>query len=151
VETLIRLGAKLEAADDGGMTAYDHAISAKAEHVSKVMRRLLKSGAAPAPRSNKESRPSPDERFSKLNPYTLEVRESPDLGATFNFWTQQVIWRDTRSAAIAVQNFADIQRQAAIAEAYEKLIKLGGNPPPLALGLDKASRPRADVIPGPGK
>ena len=58
---------------------------------------------------------------------------------TFNFWTQQVIFRDTeRPAPVTVQNFDDLQRQEAIDEAYVKLKELGGNPPDPRASMKKA-------------
>jgi hypothetical protein len=60
----------------------------------------------------------------------------------FNFFTQQVIYRDNDRSALFVQNFADIQRQEAVTEAYHKLIELGGHPPQYAAFSLPSARPK---------
>ncbi|HEX2753294.1 MAG TPA: hypothetical protein VHP34_09405, partial [Alphaproteobacteria bacterium] len=68
-------------------------------------------------------------RFSKVSSYSVDVKEK-GLTMTFNFWTQQVIYRDPDKNQIAVvRNFDEVQRKEAIAEAYDVLKRLGGDPP----------------------
>jgi ankyrin repeat protein len=130
VETLsilVKAGAKPETADRHGMDAYDHAVS-----VGKVKAKdfLGRYRHTKAPEAAGIIAPADDYQYLKLNDHSLEVREGDSLTMTFNFWTQQIIFRDTeRPAPVTVQNFADLQRQEAIEEACQKLKELGGNPP----------------------
>ncbi|TAL33477.1 MAG: ankyrin repeat domain-containing protein [Alphaproteobacteria bacterium] len=143
VETLsilIKAGAKPDAADRHGMFAYDHAVSASKakakDFLARYRHETLKSGDTVT-----IAAPAADYHYVRLNDHSLEVREGDSLTMTFNFWTQQVIFRDTeRPAPVTVQNFADLQRQEAIEEAYQKLKELGGNPPdPHCSSLQKKS------------
>jgi hypothetical protein len=111
------------------MFAYDHAVAAgklKAkDYLARYRHETMKSG-----NSVTVAEPVSDFHYVRVNDHSLEVREGDSLTMTFNFWTQQVILRDTdRPSPVTVQNFADIQRQEAIDEAFAKLKELGGNPP----------------------
>ncbi|HYD18998.1 MAG TPA: ankyrin repeat domain-containing protein [Patescibacteria group bacterium] len=136
LEILLRAGAKADLADTHGMSAYDHAVSAARSKAKEFLGRYR--GGAPA---EKAAAPADDYRYVRLNDHSLEVREGAGLTMTFNFWTQQVILRDTEhSVSPVVQNFDAIQRQEAIAEAYEKLKAMGGTPPePRAASVRKKS------------
>ena len=136
---LIKAGAKTDTPDRHGMQAYDHAVSnakGKAkEYLSRYRTGKVKAVETPAAGAVV----SDDYRYTRLNEYSLEVREGDSLTMTFNFWTQQVLIRDAeRPAPVTIQNFNDIQRQEAIEEAYRKLKELGGNPPePGVLSVQK--------------
>lgn len=126
---LIKAGAKPDTGDRHGLQAYDHAVTgtkAKAkEFLSRYRHETVKNGDTVS-----VAAPVDDYHYIRVNGHSLEVREGEGLSMTFNFWTQQVIFRDIeRPAPVTVQNFADIQRQEAIEEAYNKLKELGGNPP----------------------
>lgn len=128
LDILLKAGAKPETADAHGMNAYDHAV-ANGKAKSKSFLGKYRTTAAV---SEQKGAPAlgDDYRFVRVNDHSLEVREGEGLTMTFNFWTQQVIFRDTeRPAPVTVQNFDDVQRQESIAEAFEKLKSLGGNPP----------------------
>jgi ankyrin repeat protein len=126
---LVKAGAKTDAADRHGMQAYDHAVSNGKGKAKEYLSRY-RSGKVKADTPAPTTTVSDDYRFTRLNDHSLEVREGESLTMTFNFWTQQVIFRDTeRPAPVTVQNFGEIQRQEAIEEAYRKLKELGGNPP----------------------
>lgn len=141
LDILLKAGAKPDTADAHGMSAYDHAV-AGGKSKSKSFLGKYRTTAAAA-----EQKGAPalgdDYRFVRVNDHSLEVREGEGLTMTFNFWTQQVIFRDTeRPAPVTVQNFDDVQRQESIVEAFEKLKSLGGNPPePRVATLNK--RPAA--------
>ncbi len=127
---LVKAGAKPETTDNHGLSAYDHAVTAGKGNAKGYLSRYRNEApkgadhpAAPVVTANGYS-------FSRLNDHSLEVREGDGLTMTFNFWTQQVIFRDIeRPAPVTVQNFSELQRQDAVIEAYEKLKELGGNPP----------------------
>jgi ankyrin repeat protein len=126
---LIKAGAKPDMGDRHGMAAYDHAVTGaktKAkDFLARYRHETVKTGDTVT-----VAAPVDDYHFIRVNDHSLEVREGEGLSMTFNFWTQQVIFRDIeRPAPVTVQNFADIQRQDAIEEAYNKLKDLGGNPP----------------------
>lgn len=125
LEILVKAGAKTGAADAHGMTAYDHAVSANKQRAKSFLNKFRSDAMAA---EKKEA--SDGYLFTRVNDHSLEVREGDGLTMTFNFWTQQVIFRDTeRPAPVTIQNFDDLQRQEAIVEAYEKLKSLGGTPP----------------------
>ncbi|MEZ0225253.1 MAG: ankyrin repeat domain-containing protein [Alphaproteobacteria bacterium] len=132
VETLsilVKAGAKPETADRHGMVAYDHAVSVAKMKAKDFLGRYRHQDVK-TPEASGIAAPADDYHYARLNDHSLEVREGDSLTMTFNFWTQQVIFRDTeRPAPVTVQNFADLQRQEAIEEAYQKLKELGGNPP----------------------
>lgn len=125
---LIKAGAKPETADRHGMFAYDHAVSSGKMKAKDFLGRFRHEGMkSPEPAA---AVVNDEYQYTRLNDHSLEVREGDGLTMTFNFWTQQIIFRDTeRPAPVTVQNFADLQRQEAIEEAYQKLKELGGNPP----------------------
>lgn len=130
---LINAGAKPELVDDHKLDAYDHAVSQK-KNLAKSYLGRYRTGAVAVPAAGSTPQAvttSADAyRYSKLSDYSLEVREGDGLSSIFNFSTQQLILRDMeRPAPAVVQNFADIQRQDAVLEAYDRLKELGGNPP----------------------
>ncbi len=137
LDILLKAGAKPETADAHGMSAYDHAV---ANGKSKSKSFLGKYRTTTATQEQKGAPALGDDyRFTRVNDHSLEVREGEGLTMTFNFWTQQVIFRDTeRPAPVTIQNFDDVQRQESIVEAFEKLKSLGGTPPePRAATLHK--------------
>jgi ankyrin repeat protein len=143
---LVLAGAGIEAADANGRTAYDHAVAASAESAAAVLGAHRKKAA-----SLVEDQENSDARFSMRGPHVLEVKQGGGLSVIFNFWTQQMIYREANSALpLTGQNFADVQRQEAIEEAWRKLKELGGDPPPLAPGLDKALGFKSRAIAAPG-
>lgn len=126
---LVQAGAKPDMADRHGMYAYDHAVSSGKKKAKEYLARYRHETIANGDKVDVAT-PTQDYRFLRVNDHSLEVREGEGLTMTFNFWTQQVIFRDTeRPAPVTVQNFADLQRQEAIDEAYAKLKELGGTPP----------------------
>lgn len=140
IAILVKAGAKPDAADNHGMRAYDHAVSAGRAKAKEALARYRPETA----RAESAVAHLDDYAFMPLNSHSLEVREGDSLAMTFNFWTQQVIIRDTSRPASApvVQNFADVQRQEAIAEAWEKLKELGGTPPdPRIASVQKKQAP----------
>lgn len=136
IEILIKAGAKPDAADIHGMSAYDHAVAGGKTKAKSFLGKYRGELVAP---EQKGAGSGDDYRFTRVNDHSLEVREGEGLTMTFNFWTQQVIFRDLeRPAPVTIQNFDDMQRQEAIVEAYEKLKSLGGTPPePRAATLHK--------------
>lgn len=134
LDILLKAGAKPDAADAHGMTAYDHAVAGNKQRAKGYLNKFRSDAVAPEAKAKAD-----DYRFTRVNDHSLEVREGEGLTMTFNFWTQQVIFRDTeRPAPVTVQNFDDVQRQESIAEAFEKLKSLGGNPPePRAASVHK--------------
>jgi len=124
LEILLKAGADTKLVDAYKMQAYDHAVSANKTAAKDILARY---------RSEVQKTPeaaNSDYGFTRLNDHSLEVREGGSLSMTFNFWTQQVIIRDLeRPAPVTIQNFAELQRQEAVDEAFEKLKQLGGNPP----------------------
>ena len=144
VETLsilIKAGAKPDIGDRHGMFAYDHAVGGgklKAKDYLARYRHDPVTAAEPAAVAASAN----DFHYMRVSDHSLEVREGDGLTMTFNFWTQQVIFRDTeRPAPVTVQNFADLQRQEAIEEAYAKLKELGGNPPDPRVGSIQKKMP----------
>lgn len=85
------------------------------------------------------------EIYSKINDYTLSVvvdftrqdRADPELRRIFNFKARQVtsiysMWYNNGiSSNMETQNFSALDSRDEVAEMREKLIQLGGNPPPL--------------------
>jgi ankyrin repeat protein len=128
---LVKAGARVDADDRRGMRAYDHAVTA-GKNLSKEFLARCRPGSSSAGGASSG-------RFVMLNEHSLECRETETLSVIFNFWLQQVIFRDTsQPSPVVVQGFADVPRQEAIAEAYERLKELGGNPPePGAAALKK--------------
>ncbi len=118
VKMLLAAGADEKLRDDGyNRTAYDYANSSE---IRKYFTDRLK------PTEPKKM----DEPFSKLSDYELECKQGSGLSMVFNFFTQQLIYRDAKTKAVlSVTNFDDVQRQEAIAEAFDKLVEKGGKPP----------------------
>ncbi|MDI1227119.1 MAG: ankyrin repeat domain-containing protein [bacterium] len=141
LDILLKAGAVPDTADVHGMTSYDHAVAGGKSKAKNFLNKFR--NGTQAVEAKRAAAPADDYSFVRLNDHSLEVREGEGLTMTFNFWTQQVIFRDTeRPAPVVVQNFDDMQRQEAIVEAYEKLKSLGGTPPePRAATLHK--RPAA--------
>ncbi len=134
LEILLKAGADPAISDAHNLQAYDHAIGGNRLKAKAVLGRF-RADTAPADAATATVQ---SYGFTRLNDHSLEVREGAGLTMTFNFWTQQVIVREMeRGSAVVVQNFADIQRQDAITEAYEKLKSLGGTPPDPAKGTLK--------------
>lgn len=133
LEILIKAGAAVDAQDSHGMTAYDHAVAGNRQRAKSLLNKFRSDKTATDRKS------AADQGFTRVNDHSIEVREGEGLTMTFNFWTQQVIFRDTeRPAPVTVQNFDDVQRQESIVEAYEKLKSLGGTPPePRAASVHK--------------
>lgn len=152
VETLsilIKAGADPAKTDRHGMQAYDHAVSRSKDKAKEYLARYRSDKArhAALPQEGETSLPVGDYDAVRLNDHSLEVREGDTLTMTFNFWTQQVILRDlSQPSPPVVQNFAQVQRQEAIREAFDKLVALGGNPPdPSVTSMTKKQ------LPGPSR
>lgn len=147
VETLsilIKAGADPAKTDRHGMQAYDHAVSRSKEKAKEYLSRYRNDkGRAPAAQQQGAAMPVGDYDAVMLNDHSLEVREGDTLTMTFNFWTQQMIVRDiSQPSPPVVQNFAQVQRQEAIREAFDKLVALGGNPPdPSVTSMTKKQLP----------
>lgn len=153
VEFLISRGADTKKWNSAGITAYDMAIT-KMQEITKDsqddntrrtlvlyarIRNLVSLDAPPAvPKATQSAVVAEDDIYRMPNKMSLEINQGGGLTMTFNFWTQQVIYRDA-AGGMNVQPFDEIQRQAAITEACEKLKEMGGTPPEL------------DVIDTPGK
>jgi ankyrin repeat protein len=112
-------------ADNSGQIAYDHAKQGRHKEAIDYLI-CFQPGYEPPP---PPPPPVDTSRFAKVSAYSIDVKEK-GLTMTFNFWTQQVIYREPERNQIAVvRNFDEIQRREAIAEAYDVLKRLGGNPP----------------------
>lgn len=112
-------------ADKAGQIAYDYAKQSGNKETGEYLIQFQPGYEPPPPP------PPPIDmgRFSKVSSYSVDVKEK-GLTMTFNFWTQQVIYRESERNQIAVvRNFDEIQRKEAIAEAYDVLKRLGGDPP----------------------
>jgi ankyrin repeat protein len=127
VTALLKAGADTEARDFNDKTALDLAREWNREPATKMLVRLRRESEKRAEESAPVS--SDDGRFRMLARDMLEVNQG-GLKTVFNFWTQQVVTlRGANDAPATVQNFADIQRQEAVTEAWRKLKELGGDPP----------------------
>lgn len=167
---LIRHGARLDIVDGDGMTALDWAVKKKRHAIGEYLER---SGAAsssvigrhtnydvvqscrPLPGVSKDKtiyaleEPVEEEKppylYKLLGEHAM-LAEPRNGGITmiFNFWTEQVMYGLAGQAqAVAVQNFDDIQRQEAVAEAERRFIELGGKRPENrgpSIPLDKKAR-----------
>lgn len=144
VEFLLGRGADKTKATAQGLTAYDMIIIKMQEtqkNNNEDSRRkivlynrikdMLAKDAAPVVKKavavNAEAAIAEDGVYSMPNKQTLSVDQGDGLTMTFNFWTQEVVYRDA-AGGMRVRNFDEIQRQAAITEAYEKLKAMGGEP-----------------------
>lgn len=121
----VKLEVDTQIADNDGMIAYDHAVK---KNDKEPMEYLIKfqPGYEPPPPP-----PPPIDmgRFTKTSEHSIDVKEK-GLTMTFNFWTQQVIYREPEKGQIAVvRNFDEVQRKEAIVEAFDILERLGGKPP----------------------
>jgi len=122
---IVKHKADTQTADKSGQIAYDYAKEAKNAEMSAYLIQFQPGYEPPPPP------PPPIDmgRFSKVSSYSVDVKEK-GLTMTFNFWTQQVIYREPDKNTIAVvRNFDEVQRKEAIAEAYDVLKRLGGDPP----------------------
>lgn len=139
---LVRAGAATDAVDNHGLAAYDHAVSKKNDKARDFLARYKSAVQKPADNNAESAALS---RFMKLGDHSIETREPGGLTMVFNFWTQQVLYRDTDSQRIFdIRNFADVQRQESIEEAWQSLVALKGNPPELKDGpIRKGSNPLA--------
>lgn len=114
-----------QTADKSGQIAYDYAKQSGNKETSEYLIKFQPGYEPPPPP------PPPIDmgRFSKVSSYSVDVKEK-GLTMTFNFWTQQVIYKEPEKGHISVvRNFDEIQRKEAIAEAYDVLKRLGGDPP----------------------
>ena len=129
METIKMLTVKHEVdtqvADKSGQIAYDYAKQSGNKETNEYLIKFQPGYEPPPPP------PPPIDmgRFTKVSSYSVDVKEK-GLTMTFNFWTQQVIYKEPDKGHIAVvRNFDEIQRKEAIAEAYDVLKRLGGDPP----------------------
>lgn len=126
LKTLVKLKADMLKADKTGMPPLDHAVQAGKTEAVEYLKTLQPGYVAPPPAPP----PIDTTRFVRVSDTTIDVKERNGLTMTFNFWTQQLIYRETeRGAALSVQNFADVPRREAVLEAFDKLKQLGGRPP----------------------
>ncbi len=121
---LAKAKADVNAIDKGNMGAYDHALHKGHTNVKEYLITLRPDYVPPPP----PPPPIDPNRFVKISDTTIEVRERGGLTLSFNFFTQQLIYREPEKPAMSVQNFVDVQRQEAIKEAFDKLVQLGGRP-----------------------
>jgi ankyrin repeat protein len=123
LKLLARHGLDLLATDKNGVSPLEHSVDKKHFETRDYLQTQQPGYVPPPP-------PVDRDRFFKASNTTLDVREKGGLTMSFNFFTQQLVYRDPeRGGAISVQNFADVQRQEAISEAYDILKRLGGDPP----------------------
>jgi ankyrin repeat protein len=128
---LISRGAKPEVRDARGMRAYDHAVSAGRQKSKEYLFQHQGADASSAEDA---------ERYVRLSDHSLEVREGPNLAVIFNFWMQQVVFRNpSQPAPVTVQAFSEVPRQEAIEDAFHKLQELGGHPPEPTTSLRKSA------------
>lgn len=125
---LMKAGAQTDMIDRQGMNPYDHAVSKGKINAKNFLANYREKTARGGP-TPEQQLVANEGGYTRLNDHSLEVREG-SLSITFNFWTQQVVHRDIeRSVPLVIQDFADLPRQEAVTEAWEKLKALGGNPP----------------------
>jgi len=126
LKMLAKLKADMLKPDNNGMPPLDHAVQAGKTEAVEYLKTLQPGYVAPPP----PPPPIDTSRFVRVSDTTIDVKERNGLTMTFNFWTQQLIYRETeRGSALSVQNFADVPRREAVLEAFEKLKQLGGRPP----------------------
>lgn len=139
---IVKYEADTQIPDGTGMIAYDHALEHKKKGKAELADYLIlfQPGYEPPPPPPPPPPPVDHNRFSKASDYSIDVKEK-GLTMTFNFWTQQVIYRDPeikQGNNMTIMRFDEIQRQESIAEAHEMLVRLKGNPPPYeAVGAQK--------------
>lgn len=125
LKALARFGADMLCAGKDGLAPLACAIKGKHTDAQAFLETLQPGYVPPPP----PPPPVDTSRFVKNSATCIDVREK-GLTMTFNFWTQQLVYRDVeKNGAMVVQNFADVQRREAIIEAYDTLIRLGGTPP----------------------
>lgn len=119
-------------ADDAGMIAYDHALQLKNNGKTEMADYLIcfQPGYEPPAPPPPPPPPVDHNRYVKASDYSVDVKEK-GLTMTFNFWTQQVIYRDpdAKPSPLSIVRFDELPRQEAILEAREMLERLGGKPP----------------------
>jgi ankyrin repeat protein len=131
--------------DASGMIAYDHALEHKKKGKAELADYLIlfQPGYEPPPPPPPPPPPVDHSRYIKASDFSVDVKEK-GLTMTFNFWTQQVIYRDPevkQGNNMTIVRFDDIQRQESIAEAREMLERLGGKPPAYdGVGAQKKGR-----------
>jgi ankyrin repeat protein len=124
----VKLEVDTQAADKTDLIAYDHAKAKGHKELSDYLIKYQPGYVPPPP----PPPPIDTSRFVKTSDSSIDVKER-GLTMTFNFWTQQVIYREPEKGGISVvRNFDEIQRREAIVEAYETLKRLGGHPPEFA-------------------
>lgn len=141
---VVKCKVETQTPDASGMIAYDHAVEMKRKGKADMADYLVlfQPGYEPPPPPPPPPLPVDHGRYTKVSDYSIDVKEK-GLTMTFNFWTQQVVYRepDVRQGNMTVLRFDDIQRQEAIMEAREMLERLGGRPPVYdSVGAQKASR-----------
>lgn len=144
VEFLLARGADKGALTPDGMSAYDLVIVAMQEAQRKsrdentrrkiVVYNRIKdilardNGAPRHPVAGKvAAQDAGDSLYTMPNKQVLQIEQGGGLTMTFNFWTQEVVYRDN-AGGLRIRNFDEIQRQSAIAEAFEILKGMGGEP-----------------------
>lgn len=131
---LVKHDADTQIADASGLIAYDHARTAKEKNSKAEMADyliLFQPGYEPPPPPPPPPPPVDHNRYVKMSDFSVDVKEK-SLTMTFNFWTQQVIFRDPdvkQGSTMLVMRFDEIPRQESIGEAREMLERLGGKPP----------------------
>lgn len=129
---LVKYEVDTQTADAAGLIAYDHALEHKKKGKAELADYLIQfqPGYEPPPPPPPPPPPVDLGRFSKNSDFSVDVKEK-GLTMTFNFWTQQVIFRDpdAKQGHLTVVRFDDLPRQDAIAEAREMLERMGGRPP----------------------
>jgi len=131
---IVKYEADTQIPDGAGMIAYDHALEHKKKGKAELADYLIlfQPGYEPPPPPPPPPPPVDHSRYVKASDYSIDVKEK-SLTMTFNFWTQQVIYRDPeikQGSNMTIMRFDEIQRQESIAEAHEMLVRLKGNPPP---------------------
>lgn len=130
---VVKHEADTQISDDAGMIAYDHALEHKKKGKAELADYLIlfQPGYEPPPPPPPPPPPVDHNRYVKASDFSVDVKEK-GLTMTFNFWTQQVIYRDPeikQGSNMTIMRFDEIQRQESIAEARDMLERLGGKPP----------------------
>ena len=126
LKMLNRHKADVTKTDDRGVSPLDYAAQARKDE-AKAYLDTLQPGYVPPP---PVPPPVDTTRFVRVSDTTIDVKERNGITMTFNFWTQQLLYRETeRGSAISVQSFTDVPRREAVMEAFDKLKQLGGRPP----------------------
>ncbi|MDP2205594.1 MAG: ankyrin repeat domain-containing protein [Alphaproteobacteria bacterium] len=139
---IVKYEADTQIPDTSGMIAYDHALEHKKKDKAELAEYLIlfQPGYEPPPPPPPPPPPVDHSRYVKASDFSIDVKEK-GLTMTFNFWTQQVIYRDPevkQGNNMTIMRFDEIQRQESIAEAHEMLVRLNGRPPAYeAVGAQK--------------